>query len=214
MEGSSPDTPEAPPDVSPDPSGDAARPRNPLAVWVAVSLLVIAVAAALSSAVHTYRSEQRRRAQAEAVALSGAAAQQRAVGSQDARLKIEACLGPCIAPLFDAFAACAEAWPDRIRAEFIPYDSPEGQKFCNEHGEDLACIFFNGRNRFTLGEGDSRRKVHFYGPPEGEAYAVRDLPEVLRMQMEEVYGEVPPDFDEKVTAFEAVDLDSGAEAGH
>jgi hypothetical protein len=175
------------------------RPTSVKALWLAVALLVIAVVAALSSAVHTYRAEQRRRAQA-ATAPAFVVIKDREVGQEDAKLKVEACLGPCIASLFLPFAECAEAWPDKLRAEFYAYDSPEGQKFCADHGEDLACICFNGEDRFTLGEGDSSREVHFYGPP-GGGYTVRDLAEVLRMQMEEVHGDLPPDFDEKAAAF-------------
>lgn len=184
--------------VSPAEPASARPGRSPVAAWLAVGLLAIALAAALSSAMHAHRKEQRRRA---SMAAGGAPpSKPRAVGSADAQLKIEACLGPCVESPFDAFEACAKAWPDKIRAEFIPYLSPQGQQFCAEHGEDLACIFFNGRNRFTLGEGDSSREVRFSGPP-GAGYAMGDLAEVLRLQMEEVYGELPPDFDEKVAAF-------------
>lgn len=205
MERGKPDAPEQPEHVPPDAPESTRSTGSRAAVWLAVGLLAVAVAAALSSAIHTYRSEQRRRT---SIAAGGAPpSKPRAVGSEDAQLKIEACLGPCIEFLFDGFETCAEAWPDKVRAEFIAYQSPQGQRFCAEHGEDLACIFFNGKNRFTLGEGDSARELHLYGPP-GDGYTVRDLGEVLRMQMEEVYGELPADFDEKVAAFDVGDLGS------
>jgi hypothetical protein len=203
MESSDRDALEAPEEALPDAPSDTRRPGNRLAVWLAVGLLVIAVAAALYSAIHMYRSEQRHHASLAAGVAPPP--EPRAAGSPDAELKIEACLGPCVESPFDAFEACAKAWPDKIRAEFIPYLSPQGQQFCAEHGEDLACIFFNGQNRFTLGEGDSSREVRFSGPP-GVGYTTGDLAEVLRMQMEEVYGELPPDFDEKVAAFRVGDL--------
>lgn len=194
-------------DSTPTAPENAPRPASAKALWLAAALLVIAVVAALSSVMHTYRAEQRRKAQAvEPPAF--VVIEDRQVGQEDAKLKVEACLGPCIASLFIPFAECAEAWPDKLRAEFYAYDSPEGQKFCADHGEDLACILFNGENRFTLGEGDSGRQVHFSGPP-GDGYTARDLAEVLRMQMEEVYGELPADFDEKAAAF----LEESAQLG-
>ncbi len=199
MEQDSEDTQDEGTDSAPTASEKAPRPASAKALWLAAALLAIAVVAALSSAVHTYRAEQRRRAQVAGPSAS-VMIQDRTVGQEDAKLKIEACLGPCIASLFVPLAECAQAWPDKLRAEFYAYDSPEGQKFCADHGEGLACIFFNGKNQFTLGEGDSSREVRLSGPP-GEAYTARDLAEVLRGQMEELYGELPPDFDERAAAF-------------
>jgi len=196
------DTPDAPEETSPETADSTPRPTKPATICLVVALVIIAVAAALSSAVHTYRSEQRRRAQS---AVEAGSPQKRTmpdvVGSEEARLKIEACLGPCIEALFDPLAKCAEAWPDKVRAEFIPYGAAEGLQFVSGHGEEQACIFFNGKNRFTLGEGAASREVHLSGPP-GSGYTMGDLAEVLRMQMEELYGELPPDFGERVGAFE------------
>jgi hypothetical protein len=178
---------------SDDPGGEAQPPATkPIVTWIAVGFLAAAVIAALSSAVHTYRSLHPRRVEVVS-ARPPAYELPQPTGSEDAGLKVEACLGDCIAPEFDWLAECAAAWPDKLRTEFLAYQSSEGQRFCADHGEELACVFLNGKNRFILGEGDSRREVHFCGPP-GDEYQMQDLVEVLRMQMEEAYGEAPADF--------------------
>lgn len=196
------ETPDPPEETSPGTPDNTPRRTKPATLWLAAALVTIAVVAALSSAVHTYRAEQRRRAQRTP---AEPAPQKRTmpdvVGSEHAGLKIEACLGPCIEASFDPLAKCAEAWPDKVRAEFIPYMAAEGTEFVSEHGEEVACICFNGETRFTLGDGDTSREVHLSGPPGGQ-YKMSDLVEVLRMQMGELYGELPPDFEEQVRVFD------------
>ena len=207
------DTPDAPQETSPDTADNTPRRTKPATIWLVVALVLIAVVAALSSAVHTYRREQRRRTQHTAAEPTPEKrTMPDVVGSEDAGLKIEACLGPCIEASFDPLAKCAEAWPDKVRAEFIPYMAPEGTEFVSEHGEELACICFNGENRFTLGEGDTSREVHLTGPPGGE-YTMGDQAEVLRMQMQKLYGELPPDFEERVAVFADPSLPPEQESG-
>jgi hypothetical protein len=120
-------------------------------------------------------------------------------GSADAQLKIEVCVGPRITFVAGAIAEAVEAWPDKVRAEFYEYHSEAGQAFVKEHGEELACIVFNGKNRFTVEQDGQERQLHLAGPPSGE-YTMGDVAVVLRQQWLEVYGEVPEGFDDKLTA--------------
>ena len=161
---------------------------------LAVCFLAVALAAAVYSGVRTIRQEQRRVAAGSTPMPEGMAPPE-PIGSEDAKLKSEVCLGHCLSPLFKPFVECAEAWPDKIRAELYAYESQEGQALIQAHGETLACIFFNGENRFTIGDEGDSREVHFHGPP-GEGYTLRDLEDVLRTRLEEIYGAVPEDFEE------------------
>jgi hypothetical protein len=185
--------------ASDEPPAEPAR-RSRAKLVAAVCLLVAGVAAAVYSGVRTMREQQRRQAALTPVAMPKPMAPPAPIGSEDAKLKIEVCLGHCVSAMFQPFAECAEAWPDRIRAEFYAYESEEGRKLVQAHGETLACVFFNGENRFTLEDGGERREVHFHGPP-GNEYQIRDLGQVLRLKMKEAYGSLPPDFEEKVAVF-------------
>lgn len=120
-----------------------------------------------------------------------------AVGAPEAKIRIEACMGQCISGGMQQIADVASAWPDQIRAEFYTFESTEGQQFVSEHNETVACVFVNGENAFTITKDAEEKKVVFSGPP-GADYEIADLAAVLRMKFEEVYGSVPPDFDEKV----------------
>ncbi|MGC9319581.1 MAG: hypothetical protein ACP5KN_16240 [Armatimonadota bacterium] len=120
-------------------------------------------------------------------------------GAEDAALKIEVCVGPCIAFVANGIADAVDEWPDRARVEFHEYMSEEGQKFVSDHGESLACIFFNGENRFTIRDDDGEREVHISGPP-GGSYTMQDLATILEQSWRDVYGECPEGFDEKIDA--------------
>ena len=118
-------------------------------------------------------------------------------GSEDAELKIEACVGHCITFVAVGIAKAVEAWPDKVRAEFYAYESEAGQKFVEEHGEELACIFLNGENRFTIERDGKQKDVHLAGPPSGE-WDMADLAAVIKQQWLKVYGELPEGFDAKL----------------
>ena len=160
------------------------------------ALLLLAVAASL--AVYSYRLSFRATkpelTETEADVSEAQPAPEPA-GSPEAKLHIEACLGHCISPIMNWLAECAKAWPDKVRGEFYAYESVEGQKFLEGHGESLGSIFFNGKNEFVIEKDGKKRKVCFRGPP-GEEYRIEDLVTVLRMQLEKLYGDVPDDFDE------------------
>lgn len=121
----------------------------------------------------------------------------RPVGSPEAGVRIEACMGGCVSWVMVDIADVVRAWPDQVRAEFYDFNSPEGQAFASAHDSDLACILFNGSKRIELpDEHDGTRTVHFYGPP-GGAYTPRDIAEALRVQFLKVYGKAPPDFTQR-----------------
>ena len=118
-------------------------------------------------------------------------------GSPEAELKIEACVGDCITFVAQAISDTVEAWPDKVRAEFYSYHSEAGQKFVSEHGEELACIVLNGKNRFTIEQGGQKKEVHLAGPPFGE-YTMEDLAAVVRQQWLEVHGQLPEGLEQKL----------------
>ncbi len=120
-------------------------------------------------------------------------------GSPDAKLKIEVCVGACITFVAQAIADTAEPWPDKVRAEFYSYQTEAGQKFVAEHGEGLACIVLNGKNRFTIEQGGQKKEVHLAGPPFGE-YTMEDLAAVIRQQWLEVHGQLPEGLEQKLAA--------------
>ena len=161
---------------------------------VVACVAVLAVCAAIYSASRVSREEQRRRAALGAAAGSGYAIPD-PVGAEDAPIQFTVILGHCVAPAMDNFVRIAEAWPDKIHADFYAYESVEGSKIIADHGETLACIFVNGENRFTVETDGETRELHFHGPP-GGPYNMRDVVDVLRMKMLDHFGELPPDFDD------------------
>ncbi|MEA3402139.1 MAG: hypothetical protein U9R79_12960 [Armatimonadota bacterium] len=143
----------------------------------------------------------------EVTGLAGGAALPDDFGSEDAKLKIEVCVGPCIAFVAAGIADAVDEWPERVRVEFYDYMSQEGQEFVADHGEPLACIFFNGENRFTIEDNGGERTVHLSGPPDGE-YTMQDLAAILEQSWRDVYGDCPPGFDEKLDALAHCDPSS------
>jgi len=125
------------------------------------------------------------------------------VGATDAKIKVVACMGHCIAPAMVAMAKVASAWPGKIRAEFHALESPEGQQIVQEHGASRACVFINDKNEFTLKRDGKEETVRLEGPP-GADYQLTDIVDALRATFQEVYGEVPDDFDEVTTALTTV----------
>ncbi len=121
------------------------------------------------------------------------------VGDEDAALKIEACLGHCIFPIAYRVVEAIEPWPELARGEFLVYGSPEGQVFCEKHGETLATIAINGCNTFTLEVDGEKREIHLAGPPGGD-WDLPDLALVLGDQWLEIHGELPEGFDEALAA--------------
>ncbi|MCD6351744.1 MAG: hypothetical protein J7M26_06465 [Armatimonadetes bacterium] len=132
-------------------------------------------------------------------------------GDQEAKVKVEACLGHCISGLMKGFIACAKAWPEKIYVRYYAYESPEGQKFVTDHGHDLACIVINGQDHFTLEDEHGKYDVDLVGPP-GMNYSAQDLVKILQQVMKEAYGELPEDFD-KVTAVFSDNLGSPESRG-
>ena len=131
------------------------------------------------------------------------------VGNPDAPIKLEAAFGHCIAsimiPIHDAIAA----YPDRIQGKFYALESLEGRDLVEEHGVNIAAIFINDKNKFTLKKADgTTREVAFQGPP-GQGYTMADLVEVLRMKLAETEGGVPEDFDEKMANLQSATIGSG-----
>jgi hypothetical protein len=178
------------------PEGDSRTQRSTAKTVLAVCVAILAVCAALYSGSRVYRQEQRRRAASRsASAMEAGHRIPDPVGAEDARILMTVILGHCVASAMDEFVKLAEAWPDKIRVKCYAYESAEGAKIIADHGETLACIFINGENRFTLKTGGEKRELHFHGPP-GESYRVRDVVDVVRTKMLELYGELPPDFDE------------------
>jgi HAMP domain-containing protein len=176
--------------------GDVRTKRSTAKTVVAACVAILAVCGALYSGSRVYRQEQRRRAGSHRDAtMSTGHKIPDPVGAEDARIRITVVLGHCVASAMDEFVKLAEAWPDKVRVKCYAYESPEGAKIVSDHDETLACIFINGENRFTLKTDGKKRELHFHGPP-GESYSVRDVVEVVRMKMLELYGELPPDFDD------------------
>ena len=170
-----------------------------------VVLLLLLIAGAVGSATLTVSKDWSREPQPPELVgdpmcsgpAAGLASVPDPVGSLEARIKIEACLGHCIGGEMQRIAAVAAAWPDQIRAEFYSYESTEGQQFVSDHDESLACIFVNGENSFTITKDGEETGIAFSGPP-GGSYQVDDLAPVLKAKFQEVYGAVPADFDTKV----------------
>ena len=109
-----------------EPPVEPARPSRAKLV-ATICFLVVAVAAAVYSGVRTMRQQQRREAATAPVVMAEPMAPPEPIGSEDAKLKIEVCLGHCISAMFQPFVECAEAWPDKVRAEFYAYESKGGR---------------------------------------------------------------------------------------
>jgi hypothetical protein len=186
-------------DSTEDAVGEVSAPESPSPrrQGVLLGIVLLLIVGGFSVVGYTaYREKARRTARAEAD-REAMKPPPGPVGSPEAKLKVEACCGHCISDIMDKLATVAEAYPDQIRAEFYAYESPEGQEFLHERGESLASVFFNGENTFTIGDGDEKRELRFVGPPGSESYQLDDLRTVLRLEFEEIYGNVPDDFDEK-----------------
>lgn len=126
-------------------------------------------------------------------------------GDPNAPLKIEVCVGPCITYVADAIATTFRDRPDKVRAEFHDYESEDGAKFVQTHGLSVACIFINGKNRFTIHLEGKKKEVHLVGPPP-EGYTMRELAAVLRQQWRQVItgkedGKLPEGLEEKLAKF-------------
>jgi len=178
------------------PEGETVAKRSTAKGALAVCLVILAVCAAIYSVSRVYRQEQRRRAGLLSDGTMGPGYTiPDPVGAKDARIQITVILGHCVAPAMDELVKLGEAWPDKVRVECYAYESPEGAKIVADHRETLACIFINGENRFTLKTGGKTKALHFRGPP-GGSYTVEDVVEVVRVKMVELYGKLPPDFDD------------------
>lgn len=112
-------------------------------------------------------------------------------GSEDAALKIEVCVGPCITFVPIRIIDAVDEWPELVRVDTYDYFSEEGEQFVQDHGEGLACIFVNGENDFTVTVDGEQRSVHMVGPPGESAYTMRDVAAVIEQAWREVHGELP-----------------------
>lgn len=193
-----PDQPEAQPsaETQDDAANAAGEPRK--TITVVCLLVVIAVAlASIGRSVYTSYLKPGSDMPPDAE-MRGQGPPPESVGSPDAPIHIEACMGPALTPIMEALAQVARDHPDAIRADFLPYLSPEGQAFCRDHGQELACIFVNGSNEFVIDTGDGEKRIRFHGPP-GETYAVEDIGNVLASVYDEACGPAPEHFAETVT---------------
>ncbi|NOY83021.1 MAG: hypothetical protein GXP31_18640 [Kiritimatiellaeota bacterium] len=191
--------PEAPPSTPQPPARRAYGPKEK----ALIAVLMLAIVAGVYITVRNLRRQYlEAKAQTEAandmttpLAYDIAPAPE-PVGSPDAKVKIVASMGHCIAPAMKEIAKMVSAWPDKVRAEFYTLESPEGQQVVQTHNASRACVIINDKLEFTIRKDGKEQRVRLEGPP-GVEYQLADMVEALRATLQQVYGEVPNDFDER-----------------
>ncbi len=195
----------------PAPEAPARRTYGPKEKTLIVVLLVAIAAGVYITTRNLYRQYTEAKAQTEAAnsvdlpLACGTPPAPEPVGSPDAKVKIVASMGHCIAPAMEAIAKMVSAWPDKVRAEFYALESPDGQQIVQAHNISRACVMINDKIEFTLTKDGKERKVRLEGPP-GVDYQLDDIVEALRATLLEVYGKVPEDFDAKAAPLRSLKL--------
>ena len=128
------------------------------------------------------------------------------VGSLDAKVMVQVLMEHCLVPVQELLVQLANAYPDKVRAQFYTTYGEEGQRILAEHRETCAGVFINGKNSFKMEqEGGEARTAYFHMNP-GGAYTLRDLLAAVKQEMEAVYGSVPADFDQRVSVEDIGDV--------
>ena len=120
------------------------------------------------------------------------------VGSPEAKVKVEVLLEKCLESVQSLAYHVGRSYPDLVRAEFYPLHDEVAQQYAGEEGDSCAGVRVNGKDRFTVTNDTGTREVHLYMSP-GGGYTEADLVAIIKQKMEEAYGAIPDDFDQKVS---------------
>lgn len=121
------------------------------------------------------------------------------VGSPEAKVKVVVLIEMCLESVQSLVYRVGKSYPDLVRAEFYAVHAAEAaEAYPGDRGESCAGVLVNGKDHFTITDGETTREVHFYMNPGGE-YTEKDLVFIIKQEIEQAYGSIPEDFDRKVS---------------
>ena len=119
-------------------------------------------------------------------------------GAPEAGVRVQVCLQRPTDRLIDLLRGIGNAFPSRVRIEFMGFTTQAAQVLLADAEGYEPCIFVNGKKTFTFGTAGPKREVTFVGDP-GPVYGLADVVAAVSVELAATRGGLPPTFDEVAT---------------